>query len=454
MKKIVIIISVAVLMSSCGIYKPYSRPEVKTDNLFGESIEITDTVTIANLYWKEMFTDMHLQQLIRKGLENNTDLQIAQLRITQAEAALMSAKLAYLPSVSLNPQGTLSSFDWASPSKAYQLPVTASWELDIFGKQTNIRRQKEATFEQSEIYKQAVQTQLIASIANSYYTLLMLDCQLEITLQTAILWGENVRTMRALKQAGLTTETAIAQAEANKRSVDASIIDLRRQITEVENALCATLSETPNAIARGKLEGQSLPEELLVGIPLQLLSNRPDVMIAETTLKQAFYITNEARSYFYPSIKLSGNIGWTNNGGGGISNPGVWLWQAVGSLTQPIFNNGANKARLEISKAQQEEAKLNFQQALLNAGNEVNDALTRYQSTQEKVDLYKQQIVLLESAVRNTQLLMQHGNTTTYLEVLTAQQTLLQTQLNQVLNRFDEIQSIITLYRALGGGRY
>ena len=279
----------------------------------------------------------------------------------------------------------------------------------------------------------------------------MLDRQLEITLQTAGVWEENVKTMRALKQAGLTTEAAIAQAEANKLSADASVIDLRRQITEVENALCATLGETPQTVTRGRLEEQSLPQELMTGIPLQLLSNRPDVMQAETSLKQAFYAIGEARSYFYPSIKLSGTVGWTNSGGG-ISNPGAWLWQAVGSLTQPVFYSGVNKARLEISKAQQEEARLNFQQSLLNAGSEVNNALTQVQSAREKVYLYEQQVFLLESAVHNTQLLMKHSSTT-YLEVLTAQQALLRTQLTQVSNRFSEMQATVILYRALGGGR-
>lgn len=455
MKRIIIstIFALPLLISSCGIYKPYLRPETKTDNLFGESVETTDTTTIASLKWEQVFTDSDLQRLIRNGLDNNADLRIAHLRITQAETSLKSARLSYFPTVSFNPQGNLNSFDGSDVAKTYQLPVAASWELDIFGKVTNVKHQKKAALEQSKAYQQTVRTQLIANIANSYYTLLMLDKQLEITVQTSALWGKNVNAMRALKQAGQTTEAAIAQAEANKRSADASVIDLRRQITEVENALCVTLDETPRAIERGKLEEQVLPETLSVGIPLQLLSNRPDVQSAEAALMQAYYATNEARSYFYPSITLSGNIGWTNSGGGGISNPGAILWQVIGNLSQPIFNKGVNKARLDMAKVQQEEAKLNFQQTLLNAGSEVNNALAQCQSTKEKVSLYDQQVTLLKSAVHNTQLLMQHGNTTSYLEVLTSQQTLLQAQLNQISNRFDAIQGVITLYRALGGGR-
>lgn len=444
--------AIMLLFSGCSLYKPYSRPEIRTDNLFRETGE-SDTATIASIRWEEVFTDPYLQQLIRSGLENNTDLQIAGLRIKEAEASLRSARLSYLPAISYNPQGTLSSFDGAAISKTYQTPnTTASWEVETFGKLTNTKRQKKAALEQSEAYRQTVQTQLIASIANSYYTLLMLDKQLEITLQTADVWEKNIQTMRALKQAGQTTEAAIAQAEANKYTVDATSVDLRRQITEVENALCAMLGEIPRAIERGILEEQSLPETLTVGIPLDLLSNRPDIRSAEAALAEAYYITNEARSYFYPSLTLSGNLGWTNNGGSGISNPGAILWQAIGSLTIPVFYKGTNKARLDIAKAQQEEAKLNFQQTLLNAGSEVNNALALWQSAKEKVELYEQQVILLESVVRSTELLMRHTDVT-YLEVLTAQQTLLQAQLNQVANRFDEIQGVITLYRALGGGR-
>ncbi|HBO26275.1 TolC family protein [Culturomica sp.] len=456
MKRIIIIsiiFALPLLISSCGIYKPYLRPETKTDKLFGETVETTDTTTIASLKWEQVFTDSDLQRLIRNGLGNNVDLRIAHLRITQAETSLKSARLSYFPAVSFNPQGNLNSFDGSDVAKTYQLPVAASWELDIFGKVTNVKHQKKAALEQSKAYQQTVRTQLIANIANSYYTLLMLDKQLEITLQTSVLWEKNVNVMRALKQAGQTTEAAIAQADANKRSADASVINLRRQITEVENALCVTLGETPRAIERGKFEEQVLPETLSIGIPLQLLSNRPDVQSAEAALMQAYYATNEARSYFYPSITLSGNIGWTNSGGGGISNPGAILWQVIGNLSQPIFNKGVNKARLDMAKVQQEEAKLNFQQTLLNAGSEVNNALAQCQSTKEKVSLYDQQVTLLKSAVHNTQLLMQHGNTTSYLEVLTSQQTLLQAQLNQISNRFDAIQGVITLYRALGGGR-
>jgi NodT family efflux transporter outer membrane factor (OMF) lipoprotein len=451
MKKIILIIITTLAVTGCGIYGTYTRPEMQTDNLFGENIPATDTATIARLPWNEIFTDARLQALIRAGLKNNADLQIARLRITQAEASLKAAKLSYFPAVSLNPQGAVSRFDGSPSTKTYQLPLSASWEIDIFGKLTNAKRGQQAALEQSEAYYQAVQTSLIANIGNLYYTLLMLDGQLKIATETVTVMEENARVIRALKAAGRSNAAAVTQTEANKLSVDVSVIDLKRQLAEVENALCAMLGETPHTIVRGTLENRSLSAALPVGIPLQLLSNRPDVRSAEASLRKAFYAVNEARSYFYPSLTLSGSAGWTNSGGAVITNPGALLWQAVGSITQPLFNQGRNKARLEIAKAGQEEARLVFQQTLLDAGVEVNNALTLYQSAQEKVLIYEKQIELLKSAVNSTKLLMQHSSVT-YLEVLTAQQTLLQAQLSQVANRFDEVQGVISLYRALGGG--
>lgn len=453
MKKIIPVCILALLMSGCSVYKNYSRPEIDTDGLYGEEYETSDTTNFGNVGWREVFTDPCLQEHIQSGLENNTDLNIARLRITESEASLRAARLSYLPSLALSPQGTISSFDGEKASKTYQLPVTASWEVDIFGKLTNAKKQEIASLEQSEAYRQAVQCELVANISNAYYTLLMLDSQLDISLLTLKNWEDNIRTTIALKAAGQSTQAAVAQAEGNKSSVEASIADLRRQIREVENTICSLLGQTPQTVNRGKLEEQTLSENLSTGVPLQMLTNRPDVYQAEASLKKAFYATNEARSNFYPSITLSGSLGWTNSGGASITNPGALLWQVLGSLTQPIFNRGTNKAKLEIAKAQQEEAKLTFLQTLLDAGIEVNNALTTYQTTQEKVSIYENQVEQLKSALNSTKLLMQYG-TSNYLEVLTAQQSLLQAELNQVGNRFDEIQSVINLYSALGGGRY
>lgn len=352
--KIAIYLLALCSLSSCHIYKSYERPELPTDSLYRKpDIPQVDTLNFGSLSWREVFTDPKLQCLIEKGLTNNTDLQIARLRIKEAEATLLSSKLAYLPGTSLAPQGSVSSFDKQAATKSYQLPVTASWEIDIFGGLLNAKRKARAALEQSEAYRQAVQTQLIASIANSYYTLLMLDKQLAISEVTAKNWRESVKTMREMKEAGMTNEAAVTQSEANYRSVEADIPDLKRQIRETENALSVVLGDNPQHIDRSKLENIPLPTRFSSGVPLQLLSNRPDVKQAEMSLAMAYYGTNAARSAFYPSITINGTAGWTNNVGESILNPGKFLLSAIGSLVQPLFNKDKNIANLKIAKAQQ-----------------------------------------------------------------------------------------------------
>lgn len=449
MKKLIISSLAACLMAGCGIYKPYSRPEVETDGLYRD-ISAEDTVTLASLSWRELFTDPQLQTLIETGLEQNTDLRIARLRVEEAEAVLQNARLSYLPSVLLTPEGGVSRHD-GTTAKNYNLGASASWEIDIFGKVTNAKRGARAALEGSRAYEQAVQTQLVATVANSYYTLLMLDRQLTIQNRTLATWEQSVKVLEALKRAGKSNDAAVLQAQANRMALESSVLALRQSIHETENALSVLLALPAGAIERGTLDGQQFPEELSVGVPLQLLANRPDVRQAEYGLAQAFYATNAARAAFYPSLTLSGSLGWTNNGGGVVLNPGKWLLGAIGSLTQPLFNRGTNRANLKIAKAQQEEATLLFWQSLLDAGKEVNDALTAWQTARQRVEIAGSQIIVLQEVVRKTELLMRHSPTT-YLEVLTAQQSLLATELAEAQDRFDEIQGVIDLYHALGGG--
>ena len=452
MKRIIIGLLLLTGLSGCHIYRTYERPELSgVDSLYRVPAMTEDTMSLADFSWKELFTDTVLQQLIEKGIANNTDLNIARLKVREAEALLTSSKLAYLPSVSLTPQGTIKSIEGNSPTKTYNLAASADWELDIFGRLTNAKREAKAVLEQSQAYKQAIQTQLIATIANSYYTLLMLDKQLDISRRTAEIWAENLRVMKALKKAGQTTEMAVAQIEASKLSVDASLLSLEQQITEVENSLSSLLGVVPQRIDRSTLDMQSFPDTLSVGVPLQLLQRRPDVRQSEAALAEAFYTTNRAYSAFYPAITLSGSAGWTNAAGAIISNPGEWLFSAVGALVQPLFNRGQNIANLKVAKARQEEALLTFRQTLLNAGTEVNDALLQWQVARRRLDLDRQQIISLQSVVRSSELLMRHSSQN-YLEVLTARQTLLDAELSAVSDRFEEIQGVINLYHALGGG--
>ena len=373
-KNIITLVAISLSLSGCGIYTKYKPATVVPDHLYGEEVVAEDTASLGNMDWRELFTDPYLQSLIEVGLQTNTDYQSAQLRVEQAQAALMSAKLAFLPAFALSPQGTVSSFDTHKATQAYSLPVTASWELDVFGRMRNAKKQAKALYAQSEDYRQAVRTQLITGIANTYYTLLMLDEQLDLSRQTETAWKETVASTRALMNAGLANESAVSQMEAAYYQVQSSVLDLQQQISQVENSLALLLAETPRNYERGML------------------------------------------------------------------------------AKQPLFNKGQVVAQYRIARAQQEEAALGFQQTLLNAGSEVNDALIAYQTSQGKRILLDKQITSLQTALRSTTLLMEHGNTT-YLEVLTSRQSLLSAQLSQTVNHFTEIQSLINLYRALGGGQ-
>ena len=440
------------LLGGCGIYTKYQRPQdLPLENLYRDSVGMADTLSLAAFSWKELFTDPQLVEYIELGLRQNTDLQSARLKTVQAEAALRTAKMSFLPALSLTPEGTLASYDGGKASKTYSLGAAAEWEIDIFGKLRNAQKRELAALEASRAYEQAVKTQLIATIADTYYSLLMLDKQLSITRLTVQKWDENVRAMEAMLRAGKTNTAAVSQSKANKLSAEASAVSLAEQIINLENSLSTLLGLTPQSVGRGQLEDAEFPEEMSVGIPLQLLSQRPDVRQAEQELAQAFYSTNQARSAFYPQLTLSGSAGWTNSSGMAIVNPGRWLLNAVGSIVQPIFNRGSNRANLKIAQAQQEEALLQFKQRLLDAGAEVNDALAQWQASRQRLTLMRRQINELQAAAKETQLLMRSGETD-YLEVLTAQQSLLAAELSETEEQYNKIQSIINLYHALGGG--
>lgn len=455
MKKRMLIFVVAIcVLNACHIYRDYELPAsvVVSDSLYRRPVS-EDTVSLASLSWKVLFTDPQLRKLIEDGLACNTDLRIARLKVKETEALLMTSRLAYLPSLSFLSQGNLTGWDAGKPSKTYNLAVSADWELDLFGKLLNAKRGAQAALEQNEAYCQAVQTQLVATIANSYYMLLMLDRQLDISRRTADTWAESLRTMKALKKAGQATEMAVAQTEAGKLSVEESVVAIERQIHEIENSLSVLLGRVPQTIVRSTLEVQQFPDSLSLGVPLQLLSRRPDVRQYERQLAVAYYAVHSARSAFYPGITLSGSAGWTNAAGAVIANPGQWLLSAVGALVQPLFNRGKNIANLKVAKAQQEEALLAFQQVLLNAGAEVNDALVQWQTARKRIEYNERQEVSLRSALQSAELLMRYGSQN-YLEVLTARQSLLQAELDNVANRFDAIQGMVNLYHALGGGYY
>ncbi|EKU90770.1 NodT family efflux transporter, outer membrane factor (OMF) lipoprotein [Bacteroides oleiciplenus YIT 12058] len=459
-KQIVTLMCATALLSSCHIYKSYDRPEdITAAGLYRDTTAVNDTLAadtanFGNLPWREVFTDPQLQALIEQALANNPDLRSAALNVKKAEAALMSARLAYAPTLALSPQGTVSSWDKGKATQTYSLPVTASWQIDLFGQILNPKRAAKVSLKQTQFYEQAVQTQVIANVANMYYTLLMLDRQLQITEETAEILKKNVETVEAMKDAGIynTTSAGVEQTRAAYAQVLASLPNMRQSIRETENALCLMLHQPAQSIKRGVLEEQQLPTEFSAGVPIQLLSNRPDVKAAEMALAASYYDTNSARAAFYPQITINGSAGWTNSAGSAIVNPAKLLASAVGSLTQPLFYRGANIARLKQAKAQEEQSKIQFQNALLNAGNEVSNALYQYQMTTEKAVSRDIQVNSARKAAEDTKELFNLG-TSTYLEVLSAEQSYLSAQTSEVSDTFDRMQAVISLYQALGGGR-
>ncbi len=453
-----ILVSAAALMSGCGIYGKYERPEVNATGLVRDvtsttdTLAVTDTTSFGNLPWRSVFTDPQLQALIEQGLEHNTDLLNAALNVKMVEAQLTAAKLAFVPSFTFSPQGTISSWDGSKATKTYSLPINASWSIDLFGNLLNQKRSAQMALLATKDYQLVVKTNLIANIANAYYTLLMLDKQLEIVDNMTQLTKETWDMMKLQKELNNAKETSVQSAEANYYSVLAQAADLKRQIRETENSLSLLLGQPAQTIARGKIENQSLPTEFSTGIAIQMLNNRPDVHYAEMTLAQCFYDTQAARSKFYPNITISGSGAFTNSSGMGIVNPGKWLLSAIGSLVQPIFQNGQLVAQLKVAKATQEQAYNTWQNAVLSAGSEVSNALVLYNSSDEKSKLEAKQVESLTKNVQYTKDLFNMGGST-YLEVITAQQSLLNAELSKVQDDFYKMQAVVNLYYALGGGR-
>ena len=457
--KIIALASVAVLLNSCGLYNKYERPDVNTQGLVrdvvadNDTLAVTDTASFGNLPWRSVFTDPQLQQHIEYALAHNTNLLNAALNVKMVEAQLISAKLAFVPAFSFTPQGTIASWDGGKASQTYSLPVNASWSIDLFGNLLSLKRSAQMSLLATKDYQLVVKTKLIAGVANSYYTLLMLDKQLEVVNDMERLTKETWETMKFLKDNKVGyRSTSVQSAEANYYSVQAQKADLKRQIREVENSLSLLLGQQAQAISRGKLDEQSLPTNFSTGIALQMLNNRPDVHYAEMSLAQCFYNVENARSKFYPSITISGSGAFTNSSGMGIVNPGKWLISAVGSLVQPIFQNGRLIAGLKVAKAQQEQAYNTWQQAVLSAGSEVSNALVLYNTSEEKSNIEAKQIEVLKKNVEDTKNLMASSGST-YLEVITAQQSLLNVELSKIVDDFNKMQAVVNLYYALGGGR-
>lgn len=463
-KNIIIVAAVGTMLTGCGLYNKYEKTVEEPAGVFGNSQDIVSASsesTIADMSWREFFTDPMLQNLIEQALANNTDLNTARINIEKSQISLKTKKLAYLPSVSFSPQGSLSSFDGAKATKSYTIPLDVSWDVDLFGSITNKKRAAQAALLQAQMTEEATRSNLISTIAQEYFLLQLLDREMEILIETDSLWKASLDTQEALYENGQAYLTAVNQQESSWLDVKLQIVAMRRSIRATENEICSLLCITPQHIERSHwgaeaqyhsaTEGQRLFEEryMKIGVPAQMLERRPDIRLANYYMEEAFYNTQAARAAFFPSITLSGEVGWTNNGG--IVNPSKLLWQLVGSLTQPIFARGQIKGNYKIAQLTEENLKKKYVQAVIDAGNDVNEAIADCMTAREKHSYYNRQVEVLHEAYYGTHELMDNGKAT-YIEVLKAQESLLSAQLNEAENLYNGAQGVIALYIALGGG--
>ena len=466
MKKVVLMFAASLLFTGCGLYNKYEKNVETPSDAFGAasiSNASTEGESLAQMSWREFFTDPHLQQLIEQVLANNTDLNSARIAVEKCEASLKAAKLAYLPSLYFVPQGTLASYDKSAFSKTYNLPLQLSLDVDVFGSITNKKRAAKAVLLQAQLGEEATRSNLISAVAQQYYMLLLLDRQMDILTQTDSLWNASLETEKSLFENGKAYSTAVNQLEASYLSVKTQIVDNRRNIRAIENALCRLMGVTPQPIARShwlaaaEYHTTSADQRMFdnrylrLGVPAQMLEQRPDIRMANAAMEEAFYNTQAARAAFFPSITLTAQGGWTNSAGGMVIDPAKTFLTLVGQLTQPIFAQGKIKANYKISQLTEENLKKQYVQAVIDAGNEVNEAMADCQAARDKYDFYHRQVEVLHEAYIGTHELMDNGKAS-YLEVLTAQENLLSAQLSEASNMYKGAQAIIALYIALGGG--
>ncbi len=444
-KHILLVLAGLLLLSGCNLYKKYESSATVQENIMGEVVNPQDTTSIGDMGWRDVFKDPLLQRLIETAWANNTNVRTAQLTIEQAQNEVMSAKWGYAPTLALGPSASYNYQGGAGGSYAVQVPVRASWQLGIFGQNRSKVRSAKARLAYDEDYRQAVQVELAANVASLYYNLVMLDRQLEISEATEKLYQESYNTTQALFQAGVYNSPAVHEMQASLEALRADIVSLRYGIATTEASLCLLLAEPPHRIERSAFGAFEMPEQLHVGLPIRLLAARPDVRMAERNMEIAYYGTQQARQSFYPSLSLDGLFGVA----GTFSAVNI-IGQAVGSLTQPILQGGQLRAQLRNAKAEQEKARLQFVQTLYDAGSEVYKYKRAIETAEEKSGHIGIRVNALQEAFAATTELMNNGSTT-YLEVLTAQESLLSAQLTQVENQYEMVRALISLYTALGG---
>lgn len=453
-----VLLLTALLLQSCFVAKEYKTPEIKTDNLY-RTEQVADSTSLVMLSWNKLFTDEKLQGYIQEAIQNNLDMKIALQNMVAAEATLKQSKVGYLPSI--NATATATHQELAKNSQfgsifngsieQFEFSTRLSWEADIWGKIRSTKRASAAKYLESAVAKQAIQTELVANVASLYYQLLALDEQIKVAKSTLENRNSSVEVIKALKKSGSVNEVAVKQTEAQKYAVEIIIEDLNYNIKVLESSFNQLLGKPASAVERGVFANQTIDAEIKAGLPSLLLSKRPDVVAAELNFRNAFELTNVARSYFYPSLTLSAT--------GGFQSLELKEWFStnsifatlIGGITQPIFNQRQNKTRLEVAKANQQKAYLQFEKSLLVAGKEVSDALANYENETKKLSIRKNQVDALKNAANYSDELLQYGMVT-YLEVLTAKDNALNTEINYIDNKYKQLNAVITLYKALGGG--
>jgi len=456
-KKIVLLgVILSVGLSSCQVTNKYKTPETSKEDLYRDVAD-TDTTTIANIPWREYFSDAILVNLIEEGLTNNFDLQMAFERIQQAEAGLSVARAAYFPNLALVGQMTHTRTSDANSTlgnynNQFLVGLSASWEIDLWGKMNRQSRAKYAAFLNSHAGKNLVQTSVISNIALSYYSLLALDEQLNVTNETIKLLQESVKTMQALKDAGQLNSAAVEQSKSLLYQTQASVPALEIQIRKLENSLSTLVGRKPGSIARSTIKAQTVPASLQYGIPAQMLAKRPDVQQAELNFRTAFELTNVAQASFYPTIAIStAQIGYGVSSLSSFMQPENLLANIIGGLTQPLFARKQLIGNLKVAKAEQRAALLSFRKTVLAAGEEVSNILFAFDASTKKNAIRAAQVESSEKSVYYTQELLKAGEAI-YTEVLSAEQSLLSAQLNQVNDKLEQLQYTVNLYKALGGG--
>ena len=455
-----ILVLAPAFLAGCMVGPNYHRPAVPTPTAFRDLSENpqlqAQAASYADLPWWQVFQDPQLQGLIRTALKQNYDLQLATERINAARSQLAIARSSLFPQVQgdANFLGGKSQF-FPARSNILTLTADAAFQLDFFGR---LRRATEAARAQllaTEDARQTVILTLVSDVASDYFALLQLDLQLQITQETVTTQEDSVKLTNLRVQHGVATKLDVLQAQQVLDSANATIPDLERQIAQEEDAISILLGNYPQGVPRGlPLVEQSLPPEVPPGMPSSLLERRPDIREAEQTLVAANAEIGVAKAQFFPQISLTGSGGGAfgrSSSFSGLMSSQSGLWSYGAQVSQPIFTGGALRGNLRFAESQHQQALIAYRQAIQQAFGDASDALIGYQKFHQVRVRQEDTVADLQESVRLSNM-RYRGGTTTYLEVLDGQRSLFSAELTLAQARGTEYQSLVQLYRALGGG--